>query len=96
MLRFIQYYGRFQTAKGNVTNLPAWSKPLLFIAAIPGICLILLSILLFVVSILALLLLTVPVYQIVRVLSGPGKVQPMEEASPIEAPRRHIDVTIVE
>ncbi|HEY1683162.1 MAG TPA: hypothetical protein VGG19_00235 [Tepidisphaeraceae bacterium] len=96
MLRFIQYYGKFQTAKGNVTSLPSWSKPLLFVAAIPGIILVLLSILLFMVSILALLLLTVPVYQLVRVLSGMGKTTPAEVASPIEAPRRHIDVTIVE
>lgn len=96
MFRFIQYYGRFQNARGKITNLPAWSKPILFAAAIPGIILILLSILLFVISILALLLLTVPAYQLVRLLSGQGKIPPPEPASPIEAPRRHIDVTIVE
>jgi hypothetical protein len=96
MMRFVQYYGRFQTARGNFSGLPAWSKPLLFIAAIPGLILLLLSILLFGISILALLLLMAPTYQIVRLLSGGGKTSPPETVSPIEAPRRHIDVTIVE
>jgi hypothetical protein len=96
MFKFVHYVGQFQSARGNLNALPAWSKPLLFLAAIPGLILVALSILLFGVSILALLLLTVPTYKIVRLWGGTEQTPPDEVAEPVDAPRRHIDVTIVE
>ncbi|HWB54311.1 MAG TPA: hypothetical protein VG722_08960, partial [Tepidisphaeraceae bacterium] len=58
--------------------------------------LVALSILLFVVSILALLLLTVPTYKIVSLLGGLGRTPPDEVDETVQGPRRHIDVRIVE
>jgi len=55
-----------------VGGLPAWGRLLLLIAALPGIVLAGLSILALGVSILALLLLTVPAYKLVLALSGGG------------------------
>lgn len=50
--------------------MPGWGRALLVLAAIPGLILAALSILALGVSILALLLLTVPAYKLVRLLSG--------------------------
>lgn len=69
MSRIFQYYGQYQNVKGGVGGLPAWGRLLLLIAAIPGAVLIALSILALGVSILALLLLTVPAYKLVRALT---------------------------
>ena len=70
MLQFIQYYGQFQGVRGRLGGLPWWGRLLLAIAAIPGLVLLALSILVFGVSLTALLLLTVPVYRLVGFLSG--------------------------
>jgi hypothetical protein len=61
-----------------MTQLPAWARLLLTLAALPGIVLIALSILAFLVSLLALLLLTVPLYRFLTALCGvkPGEVVP--------------------
>ena len=72
MIEFLNYYGQFQGVRGRVTTLPAWGRLLLVIAAVPGLALLALSILAFGVSLLALLLLTVPVYRLVTFLSGGG------------------------
>jgi hypothetical protein len=69
MSRIFQYYGQYQNLRGGVGTLPGWGRLLLFVAAIPGVLLIALSILALGVSILALLLLTVPVYKLVRLLT---------------------------
>ena len=66
MFRLLNYYAQWQGFRGRVTQLPAWARLLLMLAAIPGILLIALSILAFLVSLLALFLLTVPVYRLVR------------------------------
>jgi hypothetical protein len=66
----------------------------LLIAAIPGIVLIGLSILALLVSLLALLILTVPVYRLLGAIM-PGPERREVEPSPF-APRRHVDVKIVE
>ena len=78
MFRLLQYYGQWQGFRGRVTQLPAWARLLLTLAAIPGIVLIALSILAFLVSLLALLLLTVPLYRVLTALCGvrPGVVMP--------------------
>jgi hypothetical protein len=78
MFRLLQYYGQWQGFRGRVTQLPAWARLLLTLAAVPGILLIALSILAFLVSLLALLLLTVPLYRFLTALCGvkPGVVMP--------------------
>ncbi len=101
MLKLLHYYGRFQGLRGNVGGLPGWAKLILLVAATPGIVLMGLSILVFLVSLLALLLLTVPVYRVLTFLMGGGQAgysEPpvgMADVSPSPG-RRHIDVTIVE
>lgn len=58
--------------------MPGWGRLLLLIAALPGIVLAALSILALGVSILALLLLTVPAYKLVQVVSGGGRRETVE------------------
>jgi hypothetical protein len=107
MLQYVQYYGRFQTMRGRVTKLPGWSRVIIFIFAIPGILLLSLSILAVLVSILALLLLTVPVYRLFAALLLPqpasrdeiqqgGDFGSAPEFVTSNPNRRHIDVKIVE
>jgi hypothetical protein len=112
MLQFIRYYGRYQDLRGSFGGLPSWARFLVFVAAVPGVILALLSLLALAVSILALLLLTVPVYRLMVFITGGGRRKAGPEASvssspiedfinsevvqPSEKPRRHIDVRIVE
>jgi hypothetical protein len=78
MFRLLQYYGQWQGFRGRMTQLPAWARLLITLAALPGVVLIALSILAFLVSLLALLLLTVPLYRFLTALCGvkPGEVVP--------------------
>jgi hypothetical protein len=78
MFRLLNYYGQWQGFRGRMTQLPAWARLLITLAALPGIVLIALSILAFLVSLLALLLLTVPLYRFLTALCGvkPGEVVP--------------------
>ena len=106
MFKLIEYYGRFQGVRGQVLGLPGWARTLIFVAALPGIALIALSILALLVSILALLLLTVPLYRVLRALVGtavPAGDQPGREVDVIGFPgdlsspgRKKVDVTIIE
>ena len=107
MLQYVQYFGRFQSMRGRVTQLPAWSRLIIGILAIPGILLLSLSILAVLVSILALLLLTVPVYRLFAafLLPQPASRDDIQQGGfSTSAPefvsanpnRRHIDVKIVE
>ena len=93
MLRLVQYFGQFQTIRGSVGGMPRWSRILLLIVALPGILLVALSILVFLVSVLALLLLTVPVYRMLKWLTDGGARQ---KSVDLPSGRRHIDVKIVE
>lgn len=96
MFKLFEYYGRFQGFRGRVIELPAWSRALLFVAALPGILLLSLSILLFLVSLSALLVLTVPLYRLFRATLSPremtaGKVEvtvlsPEQVSSPPQPP----------
>ena len=52
--------------RGRIGGLPAWARRWSSLAALPGIVLVALSILAFLVSLLALLLLTVPVYRLLQ------------------------------
>ena len=78
MFKLLQYYGKYQSARGVLGDMPGWAKLLLFAAALPGILLILLSLLAFGVSILALLLLTVPLYRILKSLTGSPAAQDID------------------
>jgi hypothetical protein len=107
MHQVFNYYTRFQGVRGQVGGLPQWARFVLALFALPGILLVVLSILALVVSILALLLLTAPVYRLLLFVTGSGTPERdqqdtvtaggspsgMGEPSP---GRRHIDVTIIE
>jgi hypothetical protein len=106
MTQFVNYYGRFQRVKGGVTGLPFLARLILVIVALPGLILLGLSIVAFVVSLLALLLLTVPVYRLLSAVFLPHP-QPQQGAwasepefvspvSPGPTGRRHVEVKIVE
>jgi hypothetical protein len=106
MIQLLNYYGRFQGVKGTVTGLPFIARLLLVIVALPGLILLGLSIVAFIVSLSALLLLTVPVYRLMSALflprveqqqgawdAGPEFTNPV---SPGPTGRRHVEVKIVE
>jgi hypothetical protein len=70
MIEFTRYYGRFNDFRGSLGGLPAWARGIVTVAAVPGAILLALSIVAFLVSLAALLLLTVPVYSILRNLTA--------------------------
>jgi hypothetical protein len=69
MVDFYQFDGRFRSVRGGWGALPAPARAIVAIFAVPGILLAILSLLLFAVSMLALLVLTVPVYRLLRRLT---------------------------
>ncbi len=104
MIQFVNYYGRFAGMKGRVTTLPFIARLILVIFALPGVVLLGLSIVAFIVSLSALLLLTVPVYRLLSALFLPRVEQQqrawaepefMNPVSPSPG-RRHVEVKIVE
>ena len=99
MLNFLHYSSRLQGVRGNLTGLPSWARSILMLAALPGIALIALSIVAFVVSLSALLLLTLPVYRALRFVCAPSGGEEGESAGQdiyVTSGRRAIDVKIVE
>jgi hypothetical protein len=97
---FVRIVSTANDYRREFTRLPNWGRLIIGLFAIPGIVLILLSILMFVVSIAALLLLTVPVYRLLAVLTARA---PTPETSlgagfmsPVDPTRRRVDVRIVE
>lgn len=101
MFRLFEYYSRFENVRGSFRHLPSWARLILTVFAVPGIVLMGLSILAFLVSLLALLVLTVPVYRVLMAVAGrmePSipREQPVEPAMSPSPGRRHIDVTIIE
>jgi hypothetical protein len=100
--RLWTYYGNFQSVRGRFGGLPQWARGLVFLAALPGIALAVLSILAFLVSILALLLLTVPVYRLMQVVTGSGVQRtPTGEAGssvfdPPTGPRKRVESTVID
>ena len=104
MFKLFEYYRRIQGVRGQVLGLPGWARSLIFVAALPGIALIALSILALLVSILALLLLTVPLYRVLKALVGTAAIdQPTRESEVTLFPgdltspgRKKVDVTIIE
>ena len=107
MFRLLNYYGQWQGFRGRMSQLPSWARLLITLAALPGIVLIALSILAFLVSLLALLLLTVPAYSLLRRLTGgsPAVQTPVAAnpfgvtfGPPVDVPSgtKRVDSTVVE
>ena len=103
MERLWTYYGNFQSVRGRIVGLPHWARTVVFLAAVPGIALAALSILALLVSILALLLLTVPVYRLMQAVTGTGpqRVPPTRDADsvfnpPTTSPRKRVESTVVD
>ena len=108
MVKVIEYYSRFQGLRGRIVGLPGWARGLIFIAALPGVALIALSLLALLVSILALLLLTVPLYRVLQALVGRPVEAPMPtspsdvfgfttaDAFETSPGRKKVDVTIID
>ena len=108
MHKVFRYYSRYQTLRGSVSNLPQWGKSIVFLFALPGLILLIASVALFValllVSILALLLLTAPVYRVLRLFAPKQAGARVVEAPPQEevfvdatrGPRRQVEVKIIE
>jgi hypothetical protein len=101
VFKILEYYGRFQGVRGQITGLPTWARGMILIAALPGAVLLALSIVAVLVSILALLLLTVPLYRVLNALVGSNR-QPMSpsdffQPENLSSPgRKKVDVTIIE
>ncbi len=95
MIRFQQYYDQFGGLPNRFRTLPGWARFIVAIAALPGMILAGLSILAFGVSILALLLLTVPVYSALQKLTGrtTSDTGTIETSSPGS---RKVEATIIE
>ena len=70
MATFVHYIGRFQDIRGRFTGLPGWARALVWLAALPGLALAGLSLLVLLGSILALLLLALPVYTLLKSVLG--------------------------
>jgi hypothetical protein len=103
--RLWTYYGNFQSVRGRFGGLPQWARGLVLLAALPGIFLAILSVLAFLVSILALLLLTVPVYRLMQVVTGSGSSsRPVSETessgsvfdAPPTGPRKRVESTVID
>jgi hypothetical protein len=88
-----EYQGKINVVRGNLLGLPQWARGILFLVALPGMLAVALSFVLVVCSLAALLLVTVPVYSILRMLTAP----PQARRADIESSgSRHVDVKIIE
>src|SRR5438034_6706372 len=105
MPEFVQYFSRFEGFRGRFGGLPAWARGIVTILALPGIVLLALSILAVGVSILALLLLTVPAYRVLSAMTSTRAARASESsAAPVtmepdylpSAGRKHVEVKVVE
>lgn len=96
MIRFQQYYGQFGGLPNRFRTLPGWARSIVAIAALPGLILAGLSILAFGVSILALLLLTVPVYSALQKLTGRSATSDVGTVEVSSPGTRKVEATIIE
>ena len=92
--RYSAYIGRINGLRGSVGGLPGWAKVVVFIASIPGLILAALSIGLFLISILALLVLAAPVYNLLRQMTRGG--QPPAEMMDQPGERRPASARVIE
>ena len=94
-----QYINAFGNVRSGFASLPPWARSLVVLAAIPGIVLLVLSGLLVAVSIATLLLLTVPVYRLLRLVcfSRPEAQQDVSVQDMSPSPgRRQVDAKVIE
>jgi hypothetical protein len=110
MLQFIQYYGKYQSLRGNLGSMPFLGRLIITLLALPGLALLLAAILLFGIGLLVLGVLTIPIYRLIQKIRGlTHRPSHAEQAGftvtdiadaadvPINpAPRRQVDVRIVE
>jgi hypothetical protein len=89
MVKVFEYYGRAQGVGGRLIGLPFWGRALITLAALPGLILMGLSVLAFGVSLLALLLLTAPVYRLVRALTPDAAVSMTADAAAVKHEVQH-------
>ena len=87
MFRVVDYSNRFQGVRTGFGGLPSWARGVVFLAALPGIILIALSILAVLVSLLALLLLAVPTYRLMKAMTGGREPQLTRGGVIVEPPR---------
>jgi hypothetical protein len=98
------YFGRFRASSGRLGALPPWARAVLGLAALPGLVLLVLSIAAVLVSILALLLLTLPVYRLLSAATSAGGAAAVASPEMRQEPnfdvapggRRHVDVKVIE
>ena len=88
-----EYQGKINVVRGNLLGLPSWARSVLFLVALPGILALALSFVLVACSLAALLLVTVPVYGILKILTAPSQDDQVDVET---AGRRHVDVKIIE
>ena len=100
MARVVEYYNNLQGVRTRLTGLPEWARLVLFIAALPGIALIALSILAFLVSLAALLLCTVPLYRVLKWVTGAGAGVERDDVTVVEGidveNRKRVEATVIE
>ena len=96
--RYAGYATRAGGARQSYAALPPWARSVLLVAAVPGILLLALSGVIFVLSMAALLALTLPAYALVARLAGPtagrrrqGTVAPLGRR-----PARHVEATVID
>ncbi len=99
-MNVFQYINTFGTVRSGFVSLAPWARMCVAVAAIPGLVLLLLSVVMIIVSIIALLLLTVPVYRLVQLVSFSGSMRQQPEENMVEMPtspgRRHVEAKVIE
>jgi hypothetical protein len=101
---FVHYVGRLQDMRGRFGGLPGWARALVWLAALPGLALAGLSLLVLLGSILALLLLALPVYTLLKsVLGGrrdagldPAPGEEFDGAPGASPGRKRVSATVIE
>ena len=104
MSRVVDYTTRFQGVRTRLTGLPSWARGVVLLAALPGLLLVSLSILAFLVSIAALLLLAVPAYRLMQLITGAGRSNAapsngviIEQGGAYDGPgRKRVEATVVD
>ena len=93
---FNQYGDRLRVARSSYGSVPPWGRVLLGVAAAPGILLLALSAAVFLLSIAALLLLTVPVYLLINRIAGFGRKDPNAVAFRRRSGAKQVQVTVLD
>jgi hypothetical protein len=104
MSRVVEYTTRFQGVRSSLVGLPSWARGIVLLAALPGLVLVSLSILAFLVSIAALLLLAVPAYRLMRWVTGAERSSEASEGAVVveqggsyDSPgRKRVEATIID